>query len=193
MNQTAVPAGRDQHQAMTPPSNASRAPREKDPATRQNKTTPTPTRTKESPPKVDNGVDALFLEMPFLPSDPEMSDEDGNADGDDDDLDETGADDVPDVNTWIDAQLAKGRSDEKSVIAALRCTSMDPELAEKLLEVWSAGQELPDMPDVWTVEDDKALEGEDARGIERVLKKHGQDACTDRWKYLGMARERGLI
>lgn len=133
--------------------------------------------------RVQEMVDPLFLEMPFLPSSPEPED------------DSTGSrDDASDIDTWIDAQVARGKADESTVIAALRCTSMDPELAETVLERWDTKNGMPeDMPGVWTAEDDQCLEGEDARDIERVLKKHGKDSVNSRWEYLRMAREAGLI
>lgn len=124
----------------------------------------------------------LFLELPYPPSSPEP-----------DDGEESDESDLPDVDGWIDAQLARGKADESTIIAALHSASMDQELAGQALEHWDPTKGLPDdMPGIWSTEDDKCLEGEDARAIQRVLTKHGQDASNTRWEYLRMARERGV-
>lgn len=125
---------------------------------------------------------AWMFELPYLSS-PEPDEED----------EEMGQGEIPDVDAWIDAHVGTG-VDESNVIDALRCTSMDPELAEKVLRYLAAGKGIPDdIPGVWTAEDDKHLEGQGAREIERVLEKHGSGACNARWEYLSMARERGLV
>jgi telomeric repeat-binding factor 2-interacting protein 1 len=49
------------------------------------------------------------------------------------------------------------------------------------------------MRGVWTEEDDRCLESQDARDVERVTKKHGDRLFQARWEYLEMARERGLV
>lgn len=128
-------------------------------------------------------VDPLFLEMPFLPSSPEP--EEGE------DTDES---ELPDVDAWIESQLARGVADESTIISVLRAANMDHELAERVLEHWDPEKGIPDdLPGMWTAEDDRCLEGQDARGIERILTKHGQDASNSRWEYLRMARERGML
>ncbi|KAJ5595105.1 uncharacterized protein N7459_001313 [Penicillium hispanicum] len=163
-----------------------KTPTKTQPVQAQPRNTPVSTQQREStqPDPREEMVDPLFFELPFLPSSPEPEG-DGAEDGEDD---------APDVDSWIDAQVARGRADESIVIAALRCTSMDPELAEAVLDHWHAENGIPeDMPGVWTAEDDQCLEGQDARGIKRVLRKHGEDALNSRWKYFRMAREAGLI
>lgn len=128
-----------------------------------------------------DSVDPLFLELPFLPSSPES--EDG------DELE----DELPDVPSWIDSQLARGNANESTIIAVLRAASLKPELAEKVLEHWDPDKGLPDdMPGIWTPEDDKFLEG-DARQIRMVFEKHGEKASIRRWQYLSIARERGML
>lgn len=130
-----------------------------------------------------DAVDPLFLEMPFLPSSPEP--EDGE---------ETDESELPDVDGWIDSQLARGNADESTIISVLRSANMDQELAERVLEQWDPQKGIPDdVPGIWTAEDDRCLEGQDARGIQRVLVKHGQEASNSRWEYLRMARERGML
>jgi TRF2-interacting telomeric protein/Rap1 - C terminal domain len=50
--------------------------------------------------------------------------------------------------------------------------------------------ELPDMPGVWTLEDDQiALKG-DAREIEELDEKHGFNASASRAKFLRVWRKR---
>lgn len=70
---------------------------------------------------------------------------------------------------------------------------MDPYLADKVLDRLIAGEGVPDdIPGVWTADDDKCMEGKDARSIERVLNKHGMEFFEGRWDYLGKARAAGL-
>ncbi|KAE8374626.1 TRF2-interacting telomeric protein/Rap1 C terminal domain-containing protein [Aspergillus bertholletiae] len=127
----------------------------------------------------ENAIDPLFLELPFLPSSPDPEPEE---------LPEQ------DIDTWIDHRLQTGRAEnEEQIIEALGCTSMDPYLADKVLDHLMAGKGIPDhMPGVWTAEDDRCFEAQETRTIERVLKKHGSDAFNSRWEYLGMARAAGL-
>ncbi|OOF99099.1 hypothetical protein ASPCADRAFT_127664 [Aspergillus carbonarius ITEM 5010] len=124
-------------------------------------------------------ADPLFLELPFLPSDDEP-DEDGSE---------------QDIDSWIDDRLRTGKaSSEEQILEALRCTSMDPHLADKVLAFLVDGKAVPDnMPGVWTPEDDKCVEGNETRGIQRVMEKHGSEAFNSRWEYLSMARAAGLV
>lgn len=118
-------------------------------------------------------VDPLFLELPFLPSSPEPEEESA------------------DLNAWIDARLEIGSATQ--VIEALRCTSMNPSLADKVLPSLVSGKGIPsDMPGVWTPEDDETIEGNDARSIGRAIRKHGTFFFNLRWKYLSLARDTGL-
>jgi telomeric repeat-binding factor 2-interacting protein 1 len=126
-------------------------------------------------------IDPVFLELPFLPSSPasEATDED--------------AEETPDVDSWIDQRLARG-FDENHVFDALRCTSMVPEMADKVLELLAAGEGIPDnIPGVWTTEDDRCLQAEEQKEVQRALSKHGAEAFGERWEYFRMARQTGLI
>ncbi|RMJ23742.1 transcription factor Rap1 [Aspergillus sp. HF37] len=141
---------------------------------------PPTTRTKESAQshaardpvdKTQSAVDSLFLELPFPPSSPEPEEESA-------DLDE-----------WIDARLSIGSTEQ--VLEALRCTSMNPSLADNVLRSIVSGKGIPsNMPGVWTPEDDKCIEGNDARSIGRLLDKHGT-FFNIRWEYLSLARAAG--
>lgn len=126
-------------------------------------------------------IDPVFLELPFLPSSPasEASEKD--------------TEEMPDVDSWIDARLARG-ANESHVLDALRCTSMVPELADKVLGHISTGKGIPiNMSGVWTAEDDQCLQAKDHSEVQRALSKHGAKAYKERWEYLRMARQTGLI
>lgn len=129
----------------------------------------------------EDPVDPIFLELPFLPSSPasEVADDDIS--------------DAPSVDTWIDQRLALGAK-ESHVFDALRCTSMVPEMADKVLKYLTAGKGIPDdMPGVWTAEDDSCLQAGEYSRVQRALTKHGEEAYKDRWEYFSMARQTGLI
>lgn len=136
-------------------------------------------RTQVASEKSDNVLDAFLLELPFFPSSPEPQEEPSPEE---------------DIDTWIEDRLRTGKADnEEQVIKALQCTSMDPRLADKVLEYLSAGKGIPeDMPGVWTAEDDECAEADNSRAVERVLKKHGSEAFDARFNYLSMARAAGL-
>jgi telomeric repeat-binding factor 2-interacting protein 1 len=126
-------------------------------------------------------VDPVFLELPFLPSSPasEVTDE--------------GAEETPDVDSWIDQRLARG-ANESHVFDALRCTSMVPEMADKVLKSLAAGEGIPNnIPGVWTAEDDRCLQAQEQKEVQRALSKHGAEAYGERWDYFRMARQTGLI
>ncbi|KAF7587990.1 hypothetical protein BBP40_006442 [Aspergillus hancockii] len=128
---------------------------------------------------LDNTIDPFFLELPFLPSSPNSEPEEPPS---------------QDIQTWIDTRLRTGRAEnEAQIIAALRCTSMDSYLADKVLDYLTAGKDIPnDIPGVWTAEDDRCIEADQTRPIKRVLEKHGSESFNARWKYLEMARAAGL-
>ncbi|KAL2012190.1 hypothetical protein VTN00DRAFT_4908 [Thermoascus crustaceus] len=130
-------------------------------------------------------VDNLFMELPFPPSSPGSEDDEAT-----EDPGEGAEDAIPDLDEWIDSRLRTGKAkNERQVIKALRCTSMDPDLADQVLSYLVAGKGIPqDMRGVWTPEDDKCLEGTDARDIDRLLKKHGTELYNRRFEYLEMVR-----
>lgn len=123
------------------------------------------------------GIDNFLLELPFLPSSP------------------TAEEAAPEQNieSWIDNRCREGKGDEAQIIEALRCTSMDPTLAVQVLDSIAAGNGIPaDMRGVWTAEDDRSLEAQDTREIQRLMDKHGSVYLDYRWEYLNMARAEGL-
>lgn len=130
----------------------------------------------------DDDLGMLLMELPFFPSSPEPEDV------------ETESESEKDIDTWIDTRLRTGKAKNVvQVIEALRCTSMEPRLADQVLEHLVAGKGIPNnIPGVWTPEDDKSIEGTESRDIERVLKKHGREFFNARWEYLSLARTAGL-
>ena len=133
--------------------------------------------------EIQDQLDPLFLELPFLPPSPEP-----------DDGEESDEEDLPDVDGWIARQLARGITDEATIIDVLRSVTMNQDLADKVLENWDPSTSIPDnVRGIWTAEDDKGLEATDGRDVERVITKHGEDFTNTRWEYLRMARERGLL
>ncbi|KAL4932804.1 putative transcription factor Rap1 [Aspergillus undulatus] len=118
------------------------------------------------------GSDNLLWELPFFPSSPVTEEAPEQ-----------------DIDSWIEERLSRGRGTETQIIEALQCTSMDPALADKVLEFLVAGKGIPtDMRGVWTAEDDRCLEAQDSRDVQRVLDKHG-DLLNSRFDYLQMARD----
>ncbi|EED23085.1 transcription factor Rap1, putative [Talaromyces stipitatus ATCC 10500] len=88
------------------------------------------------------------------------------------------------LEAWIQKRIDDGRNSDH-ILLALSCTSMNAELADKVLDLLNAGKGIPtDMPGVWTEEDDKALTGQDGRAMERVMQKHGSEAFDERWQFL---------
>lgn len=149
----------------------------------------------------DPEVDGLLRQLPFWPSSPEPESEgEGEEDrGSQGQQAEEGqrreeSDPVQDIDEWIDDCVGTGKAqNDKQVIEALRCTTMDPDLAQQVLQHLVAGKGIPDdIPGVWTAEDDRHLEGGNARHIERVLEKHGDDFVGIRGEYLGLARATGF-
>ena len=94
-----------------------------------------------------------------------------------------------DLNTYIDTQILHGYA-EASIIAALKCTSMRPDLAELVLLDEKAGRGLPkDLAGIWTEEEDGVLESGNARGLRKLEEKHSWRECEERMKFLEDYRE----
>ncbi|KAL2870479.1 putative transcription factor Rap1 [Aspergillus lucknowensis] len=151
------------------------------PSPKKAKTTAKPSTgepTSQEPGEEDKtGLNELFLELPFFEPSPEPDDEAPEQD----------------IDTWIEERLRGGKGDEAQIIEALQCTSMDPELADTVLDSLVAGNGIPaDMRGVWTAQDDRCVDAQDTREIQRVLMKHGSDLFNSRWEYLTMARSAGL-
>lgn len=89
------------------------------------------------------------------------------------------------LDAWIDEMGAAGYSDE-NVEMALKCTTMNTNLAETVLGYFASHQALPRrMRGVWTEEDDEDLQSAtDARRIEGLESKHSKEALGARWDFL---------
>lgn len=75
--------------------------------------------------------------------------------------------------------------EESRVIDALKCTSMNLDLAELVLMHMKAGKGIPDdVPGVWTNEEDEQVEGGNARALRLLEAKHGWPACAARLQFL---------
>ncbi|KAL4955315.1 TRF2-interacting telomeric protein/Rap1 C terminal domain-containing protein [Aspergillus filifer] len=151
------------------------------PATPEKPTEQAKQKASAQPPTAEANADIenSFWELPSLPSSPASS------------APNQEVEDEPnqDIDAWIEDRLSKGKGTEEQIIEAIQCTSMDPELADKVLESLVAGKGIPtDMRGVWTAEDDENLEAQDSREVQRVLEKHG-DLFSSRWEYLQMVRE----
>ena len=95
------------------------------------------------------------------------------------------------VDNWIDGRIASGHS-QQNVLRALECTSMDTDLAAKVLERLRKGKGVPrDVRGVWTESDDENLEATDARKLERLERKHGGEGVKTRWDFLRYYRAGG--
>lgn len=95
------------------------------------------------------------------------------------------------MHEWITSKTT-GRNaySHQQVLEALACTTMDPDLADTVLEAMAAGKGIPDnVMGVWTKEDDECLEASDSREIEAVLQKHGNELFNARFEYIMTRRE----
>ncbi|OJD12039.1 hypothetical protein AJ78_07310 [Emergomyces pasteurianus Ep9510] len=95
------------------------------------------------------------------------------------------------MDEWI-ASRTTGRTaySQQQVLEALACTTMDPDLADTVLNAMAAGKGIPDnVRGVWTKEDDERLEASDSRIIEAVLQKHGTELFNARFEYIMTRKE----
>ncbi|KAI7197255.1 hypothetical protein KC352_g20639, partial [Hortaea werneckii] len=90
------------------------------------------------------------------------------------------------IETFLTTMQVRYASGDSPAIAALKRTSMRPDLAELVVLEAKAGRGLPeDVPGVWTEAEDRALEGGDARLLRRVEAKHGWEEVLARLEFLG--------
>ncbi|RMY77293.1 hypothetical protein D0863_01423 [Hortaea werneckii] len=96
------------------------------------------------------------------------------------------------IETFLTTMQVRYGSGDSSAIAALKRTSMRPDLAELVVLEAKAGRGLPhDLPGVWSEAEDRALEGGDARLLRRVEAKHGWEEVLARLEFLGEWRAVG--
>ncbi|EGC49295.1 conserved hypothetical protein [Histoplasma capsulatum var. duboisii H88] len=95
------------------------------------------------------------------------------------------------LDKWIASKTAGPKaSTEQQVLEALACTTMDPDLADTVLEAMATGKGIPDnIRGVWTKEDDECLEASDSRGIEALIQKHGDELFNERFEYIMTRKE----
>ncbi|KAL1960306.1 hypothetical protein VTO42DRAFT_8266 [Malbranchea cinnamomea] len=106
----------------------------------------------------------------------------------DDNLNESEVEDVQHLDKWIQSRVESGKAaNERQVMEALHSTTMDPNLADQILPYLKAGEGIPEnIRGVWTAEDDRCLEGQNAKLIEDLEKKHGTDAVIRRTEHLNL-------
>ncbi|KAF2453776.1 hypothetical protein BDY21DRAFT_355032 [Lineolata rhizophorae] len=95
------------------------------------------------------------------------------------------------IDDFIDSLVDAGYPEDR-VVEVLRATSMRASLTKRALDVMVAmgANTLPvAMRGVWTAVDDEALEGSDARALQRIEEKHGTEELKRRWEFLRMWRE----
>ncbi len=91
-----------------------------------------------------------------------------------------------DLDTWLQLRASEGKK-KQHLLAAAEATNMHKKLADAVYESLERGRGVPrDVPGVWTKEDDELLMGTDARGVERVERKHGARSVAERWECLGV-------
>lgn len=138
--------------------------------------------------------DLLDLTYPDLPLDPDEGDDNDatrNSGEGTSRIDEKSTADqeeqqIRELDEWINSRLESGKAaNEQQIFDALSCTSMNPSMADRVLEYLRSGKPIPArLPGVWTEEDDKCLLSSDARGVAELEGKHGKDAIKSRFEYL---------
>jgi hypothetical protein len=90
------------------------------------------------------------------------------------------------LDTWIAKMEVKHNiTDEDRIMEALRMTSARGDLAEIVLLEQQAGRPLPvALPGVWTEEEDRIIEGGNARRMKGPTEKHGWDEVMARLEWL---------
>ncbi|KAI7535142.1 hypothetical protein KC331_g12183 [Hortaea werneckii] len=98
----------------------------------------------------------------------------------------------PEIETFLTTMQVRYACADSAAIAALKSTSMRPDLAELVVLEGKVGRGLPDdIPGVWSEEEDRALEGGDARLLRRLERKQGWDEVMARLEFLGEWRAVG--
>ncbi|OBT59754.1 hypothetical protein VE04_00195 [Pseudogymnoascus sp. 24MN13] len=94
------------------------------------------------------------------------------------------------IDEFFDRSTAQG-FDFEIILRMMKITTLDTELAGKLLSDHANGLEVPkDVPGVWTEEDDNGLMSHVQSGdYKRTLKKHGKIRCLKRKMHLKEAND----
>ena len=94
-----------------------------------------------------------------------------------------------DMHAYIDTMVVRGFQ-EASVVAALKCTSMRPDLVELVLLDERLGKGLPKgVAGVWSEEEDKMVESGSAGALRGLEGKHGWKEVEARLEFLGDWRD----
>ncbi|KAK2761754.1 hypothetical protein FQN54_001582 [Arachnomyces sp. PD_36] len=142
-----------------------------------------------SPNQADNDIDDLKQKLAFLP--PPQRTVTYPDHGTTSLSSNNNADPPFQLEEWMASRLKSGKAgSEAQLIRALRCCSMEPNLADKVLGSLRSGKPIPgNIAGVWTAEDDEILQTGQARDIDRLLKKHGDDFCQKRHDYFKLLSE----
>ena len=88
------------------------------------------------------------------------------------------------VNEWVRTNASLGHSAD-NIEQALTSSTMDLQLADIVLETLASGGTIPEnRMGIWTDQDDEDLKATDARRIDRLWEKHGQDGYDRRYRFL---------
>ena len=91
---------------------------------------------------------------------------------------------IANLEKWIDARM-EGGFDIETIELALKSTSNELDLADVVLKDVKKYGEIPDhIRGIWTEEDDEYLEAVDARKINAMIVKHGQEGVDQRYEFL---------
>ncbi|MCJ1430782.1 hypothetical protein MMC27_000132 [Xylographa pallens] len=136
-----------------------------------------------SVPEPDEGWDLLMQPPPSSP--PIPVDEAGyyaNNEGSEELMDEEEM--IAILEKWLDTRMESG-VDAEILGLALKSTNNDPELADIVLESLERNEGVPtDIRGIWTEEDDECLDAVDARKINAMIEKHGQEGLDRRYEFL---------
>ena len=91
---------------------------------------------------------------------------------------------IANLEKWIDARMESG-VDIEMIELALKSTSNELDLADIVLNDMKEYGEFPThVRGIWTEEDDEYLEAVDARKINAMIEKHGQEGVDKRYDFL---------
>ncbi|EEP76369.1 predicted protein [Uncinocarpus reesii 1704] len=129
--------------------------------------------------------DLSNLLRPTLPSIPEGAQSNSQA------MTEEEKEEIQELDQWIESRLKTGRAkDEEQIIQALSYTSMNPYLADMVLDRLKEGSDVPtDIPGIWTEEEDRLLETGNGYDVQKLQEKHGAEYFDIRGQYLMTLRQ----
>lgn len=93
---------------------------------------------------------------------------------------------IIEMSVFLDYCQEKYRTSEKKVIDAIERTSGVRALVEVILGCDAAGQAPPDLPGIWTREQDQILLGADGKAIKELTETKGEEQIPKRMEFLNM-------